>query len=154
MPPVTAEVKAVLYFGADASDDAGTFEPTDPTHFGVGVQVLIGEVGGDLADSFDLTVCSPSWFAAEAESGRWHTQGAPLGMPGTVAVGAGVWFMRSWDSSEFEAAIRFLCTLYSPGPDWGSVASRLGRQLPWEFDYKYDAHVDSRFGEPFPPPKA
>jgi hypothetical protein len=151
MSAVNAEVKVILFFGPDASKDAGVFEPSDPTHFGTSVQILIGEVGSDLADSFDVTVCSPSWFAAEVEGGRWFTQAAPLGMPETVAVGAGLWFMRSWDRDQFESAVRFLCETYSPGPDWGSVASRIGRQLPWEFDYKYDAHVDERFGEPFPP---
>jgi hypothetical protein len=31
------------------------------------------------------------------------------------------------------------------------LASRIGRQIPWEFDYKYDGHVDEHFGSPFPP---
>jgi hypothetical protein len=31
------------------------------------------------------------------------------------------------------------------------VAARIGRQIPWEFDYKYDAHVDIRYGDSFPP---
>lgn len=50
--------KAILFFGPGASKDAGAFEPSDPTHFGASVQVLIGDTGNDLADSFDLTVCS------------------------------------------------------------------------------------------------
>jgi hypothetical protein len=43
-----------------------------------------------------------------------------------------------------------VCAAASGGPDWGTVASRIGRAIPWEYDYKYDAHVDERYGEPFP----
>jgi hypothetical protein len=147
---VRAEVKAILYFGPETARDAGSFDPADPGHFGVTVQILIGETGNDLADSFDLTVCSPSWFAAEVASGRWFNQGAPLGMPTAVAVGSGLWFMRRWDREEFETAVRFVCDVYSPAPDWGSLADRIGRQIPWEFDAEYDAHVNDQFGSPFP----
>ena len=150
-PHVVAEVKAILYFGPSAAQDAGSFEPEDPEHFGAAVQVLIGERGDDLADSFDLRVCSPSWFAAEVAAGQWFTQGAPLGMPPSVAVGSGLWFMRRWDRAEFESAIAFLCETYSPAPDWGTLAARIGRQIPWEFDFKYDHHVDLQFGTRFPP---
>ncbi len=85
-PEVRAEVKAILFFGPEAERDAGSFEPADLAHFGVTVQILIGEGGDDFADSFDLIVCSPSWFAAEVANGRWFTQGAPFGMPESVAV--------------------------------------------------------------------
>ncbi len=150
-PEVRAEVKAILFFGPEAARDAGSFEPVNRAHFGVNVQVLIGSAGDELADSFDLVVCSPSWFAGEVANGRWFTQGAPLGMPEAVAVGSGLWFMRQWERDAFESAVRFLCDTYSPAPDWGSVAARIGRQIPWEFDYMYDGHVDERFGSPFPP---
>jgi hypothetical protein len=150
-PEVRAEVKAILYFGPEAARDAGSFEPADSAHFGVTVQILIGETGDDLADSFDVIVCSPSWFAVEAANGRWFTQGAPLGMPEAVAVGSGMWFMRRWNRRDFETAIGFLCDTYSPGPDWGSVAARIGRQIPWEYDYKHDSHINAHFGSPFPP---
>lgn len=152
-PTVAAEVKAILFFGPESSADAGSFNPADPTHFGVNVQILIGERGNDLADSFDLVACSPSWFASEATNGRWFTQDAPLGMPASVAVGSGMWFMRRWDPVEFESAVRFLCDVSSPAPDWGTLAARIGRQIPWEFDYKYDAHLDAQFGSRFPPPR-
>ena len=150
---IVAEVKAILYLGPEATQDAATFNPVNPAHFVVGVQVLIGEAGNDLADSFDLQVCSPSWFAAEVSNGHEFKRGAPLGMPGAIAVGSGLWFMQRWHQGEFESAVRFLCATYSPAPDWGSLASRIGRQIPWEYDYRYDDHVDSRFGSPFPPPR-
>lgn len=152
-PTVVAQVKAIFYFGPEAAKDAAMFSPSDPTNFVVGVQVLIGSEGDDLADSFDLQVCSPLWFAAEVANGGEFNRGAPLGMPGAIAVGSGLWFMQRWDQGEFESAVRFLCATYSPAPDWGSLASRIGRQIPWEYDYRYDEHVDSRFGSPFPPPR-
>jgi hypothetical protein len=35
-------------------------------------------------------------------------------------------------------------------PRWGSVASRIGRLIPWELHYKYDAQVNKHQG--LPPP--
>ncbi len=153
-PVVKAEIKGILYFGPGASNDAARFDPADPAHFSVSVQALIGQVGDHLADSFDVRVCSPGWFSAEVANGVEFKQGAPLGLPGAIALGAGLWFMQRWDQDEFESAVRFLCETYSPAPDWGSLASRIGRQMPWEYDYRYDDHVDSMFGSPFPPPRA
>ena len=55
---------------------------------------------------------------------------------------AGFWFMRRWDRVAFVEALDRVCDALSPGPDWGSVASRIGRLIPWEFDYKYDESVN------------
>jgi hypothetical protein len=73
------------------------------------------------------------------------------GFPEDVHPGADLWFMQRWDRARFEEALRALCEVYSPGPEWGSVASRIGRLLPWEFEYKYDQHVNVHPGPPFPP---
>lgn len=152
---VSLEVKSVLAFGSGASRDASLdgFVPDDPDHFGFHAQVFIGEVGSELVDSFDLTVCSPSWMAARVASGEWEhfRSGGLTFVPESIAVGTGIWFMRRWDRQEFEAALRATCRAFSPGPDWGTVASRIGRLIPWEFDYKFDAHVNDHFGHPFPP---
>ena len=59
--------------------------------------------------------------------------------------------MPRWDKSDFAAGVRAVCETLSPGPDWGTVAARIGRVIPWEFDYKYDAFVNEHYGEPFPP---
>ena len=58
--------------------------------------------------------------------------------------------MARWDSEAFLYAVRAVCTSASPGPDWGTVADRIGRWIPWEYDYRYDEHVNARFGERFP----
>jgi hypothetical protein len=45
-----------------------------------------------------------------------------------------------------------LCVYWEAG-DWGTLADRLGRYIPWEFAYKYDAFIDNTASErpPFPP---
>ena len=61
--------------------------------------------------------------------------------------GTGLVFMREWDLSKLRQTLQDVCER-THGPDWGAVASRLARLLPWEFDYRYDEAVDQ--GEPFP----
>jgi hypothetical protein len=59
--------------------------------------------------------------------------------------------MLRWDASAIEQAIQRICEGASPAPDWGTLASRIGRLIPWEYDYRYDDHVNEHFGSPFPP---
>lgn len=59
--------------------------------------------------------------------------------------------MRRWDLAAFEEALMVVFDSFSPGPDWGSVAARIGRLIPWEFEYKCDQHVDQHPGPSFPP---
>jgi hypothetical protein len=147
--PVIAEVKNVLTFGEGAPHDASLdgYIPPDREHFGFQAQVFIGQQGDDRCDSFDIKVCSPSWFAekvAASDSG-WTPFNAMLTtLPENVLPGAGIWFMQQWDRSAFDAALNAVCQVASGGPDWGSVAARIGRLIPWEFDYKFDEHVDRR----------
>jgi hypothetical protein len=151
---VTAAVRNVLLSDMDAGrvDVSDRVVLEDPGHFGVQAQVFIGEPGDEASDSFDLIVCSPSWFAERAARDDWEDLAYRLTeMPRTVFPGAGVWFMRRWDQRAFEAALAAICTAASGGPDWGAVASRIGRLIPWEFEYKYDAHVDGHYGQSFPP---
>jgi hypothetical protein len=75
-------------------------------HFGVTAQVLIGAEGSDLADSFDCIVCSPSMFAGRFDIGQWGSGFAEGVLPGGEELPVpGVWLMRSWSSSDFEAAV-------------------------------------------------
>jgi hypothetical protein len=59
--------------------------------------------------------------------------------------------MRRWDRTDFEEALKAVCDAFSPGPDWGAVASRIGRVIPWGCVGIYDEHVDQASGSPFPP---
>lgn len=151
-----AQVKFVLAFGEGATKDASLdgYAPPDPDKFGFTAQVFIGDSGSDESDSFDITVCSPSWFAEQVSVGEWERfrNGVLRSIPDNVAPGAGLWFMRRWDRSQFEKALSSICETFSPAPDWGSAAARIGRLIPWEFDYKYDRFVDENPGPSFPPP--
>jgi len=152
---VRATVKNILAFGDGAAEDNALdgYVPPDPEHFGFSAQVFIGDDADDLSDSFDVTVCTPSWLAAQVKAGAWDRfrSGSLRAMPESVAAGAALWFMRRWNRQEFERAVEAVCEDANPAPDWGSVACRIGRRIPWEFDYKYDRHVNEHFGEPFPP---
>jgi len=53
--------------------------------------------------------------------------------------------MTTWVRSDFEQALRAICEQAGPGPDFGTVASRIGRHLPWEFDGRYDERVNDHF---------
>ena len=94
-----------------------------------------------------VVVCFPGRRGELGPIQGWRAQGPPP----SVVVGAGLWFKRRWDHAEFQEALRKLCGSASPGPDWGSVADRIGRMIPWEFDNRYDNHVNQHYGDPFPP---
>ena len=105
------------------------FSPPDPADSGFHAQIFIGETTRDASDSFDIVVCTPSWFASQVAEGNWDRfkGGGLRGLPPSVVVGAGLWFKRRWDHAEFQEALRKLCGSASPGPDWGSVADRIGQ---------------------------
>jgi hypothetical protein len=150
---VTAEVKSVLVHALLNGLTPDRDYPAElTTHFGFRAQVLIGGSDDDLADSFDIVVCSPSWFAQQVSAGIWDTfQGAAYeGVPDSVAVGAGVWFMRAWERASFDQCLQVLCAAASPGPDWGTVASRIGEYLPWEYAYRHHERVNRQHNLPSP----
>ncbi|MFI2102820.1 Imm8 family immunity protein [Isoptericola sp. NPDC019693] len=143
----TAEVKQFLYhWGNRMEPDLAT------GHFAVMAQVLIGTTSSDLADSFDCVVCSPSWFAEWYSAERWDGDDiAEDVLPGgNVLPVTGVWLMRYWSSAAFEAGVHRLVSACSPAPDWGELANRIGRVLPWEYDYRHDGTVNQKAGLPRP----
>jgi hypothetical protein len=145
--PVTAEVKSVVVSGPEVVD-IGDFSPSDPGHFGFFASIFIGEdTDEELVDSFDIAVCSPSWFAEQASGEMWTEFQQLTAMPDEVLPGAGIWFMRRWDRAQFEEALRVVCADASGAPDWSIVASRIGRLIPWEFAHKYDAQINGQEGQ-------
>lgn len=68
---VRATVKNILAFGDGAAENKALdgYMPPDPEHFGFKAQVFLGDEADDLSDSFHVTVCTPSWFAAQVEAG-------------------------------------------------------------------------------------
>jgi hypothetical protein len=150
---VRAEIKEVLiWVGPFRDDSLESFQPDDLGVFGFNAQIFIGEVGDEHYDSFDICVCSPSWFAHQVADGVWtgFRNGTPDEIPESIAIGSYFWFMRSWSREEFEMGLQVVCDAYSPGKDWGTVAARIGRVIPWEFDYKYDKVIDEAYRNSFP----
>ena len=127
-----------------------SFVPADPGHFGVDVQVFISDGQDTGVDSFDVVVCSPSWLAERVSAGFWTPDGTWEGNE-SVKPGNAYWFMRTWDQPEFLKALEDVCKASSPGPDWGAVADRIGRFIPWEYDYRYDEKANKQAG--LPPPR-
>lgn len=160
----TARIHLIQLFAAGEPYETSLerYQPEDPEHFGTHIQLWIASsdagstgwpVGG--ADDFDLTVCTPSWFADRAEE-DWKGLGGyrgPGSMPASIIMGHGIWFVQRWDHGEILAGLASIFETEGTGPDWGSVASRIGRYIQWDLSYAYDQHVNEHFGEPFPPPR-
>ncbi|MHB1008347.1 MAG: Imm8 family immunity protein [Propionibacteriaceae bacterium] len=139
---VTADIKEIIYYWPWG----GTEPPTGSQHFAVTVQVLIGQVGEDLADSFDIMVFSPSMLAERYRSDHWDEDDVLPG--GTVQPLTGVWLMKAWSRAELEAAIQRVVPAFSPAPDFETVAHRISRVIPWEYEYERDAAVNQAAGLP------
>jgi len=122
-----------------ALPDLGSFMPDDPSYFGISVMALVGSTDAPDADSFDFFVCSPSWLAEHFDE--------PLGQAPRTAEPDGLHFgnrlvlMRRWDYAVLRKAITDLCEAFEAA-DWGTLASRIARTIPWEYDYRYDQFLD------------
>lgn len=139
---VSPEIKATIFHWWDAGG-----EPEEgATHFAGTAQILIGAAGEESADSFDLTMCSPTMLVEHFHPDNWND--APVLPGGDVVPITGVWLMRTCSRPQFEAAVRRVLAAYSPGPDFASVAARIGRVIPWEYDYRYDREVNEAAGLP------
>ena len=146
---VNADVVGFVYLAAPNPDSP---DVDQPEHFGFPVMVLVAE-SGSAPDAFHLHVCSASWLSAELMTERGEALSDSLVTEHDAGVRplAGVWVMNRWSRERFEAAVRRLCDSQSPAPDWGTVASRISRLLPWEYDYRYDDHADAHAGSTIPP---
>ena len=116
---MTTAVRAELRWlhSPDLSDlERGT--PADPECFCLLVQAMIGEHGTDGSESFSFLVCTPQWLARELEETG-------------VVVGRPYLFMARYDYGLLLRTIAELCD-EAEGPDWETVAARLGRYSLWE----------------------
>lgn len=88
-------------------------------------------------------------FAERFDLSQWGNGFARDVLPGGEVLPVhGVWLMKTWSATAFEAAVQRLVVASSPGPDWAKVAERIGRHLPWESDDKHDDRVNERAGLP------
>ena len=138
----------IAVLGGDPGWDGGLC-PRDPEHFGIRVQAFIGSRGSDAADSFDVIVCTPSWLAEHFDDehvGAWNWEQAG------VRFGNRFLFMKRCDYVTLSTAVTEPCATHQ-ADDWGALPNRIGRHIPWEFDYRYDNFVDQTAGHRprFPP---
>jgi hypothetical protein len=132
------------------------FQPEDPSYFGVWLLALIGEDEAGPADGFDFLLCTPRWLADtfETDVQAFGLDGRRLGhnwsSDGQALFGTGIVLVATWSTEAARRAVEEICEAQQ-GPDWGSVASRIGRLIPWEYDYRYDHHVNTHPTTPFPP---
>lgn len=133
------------------AEAAGGYRPKDPAHFGVSIQWLIGTAGDVGSDSFDMTVCSPSWFIeqlGEPDGDEYFGGGGLTIMNAGVVLGRGTWFMRRWDSEAFVQAVESVFLDATPAPDFETFARRLDAYIPWEFRYRYEDDANRAHGLP------
>jgi hypothetical protein len=149
---IRADVKEILVTSAPADSilagdfggmvPIGEWAPRDPVDFGVEVQILAGTADDVGTDAFEVTVCSPRWLASHWEEAL---QGFVEKLPGGVVPGRHFWFMQRWDPQGFQQALDRAVAKSAAG-SWEEIANRLGRYLPWEFDYGYDQSHDTAAG--------
>jgi len=108
------------------------FAPDDKTRFAVRLQVFVGETQDGAPDSFDVTVCSPTWLV---DNFGHFTGNSPANSD--VVVGHGVWLQEFWNADEIQKTLETLVRS-AVAPDWPDLANWLGRYVPWEYSYKYD----------------
>src|SRR5579863_6190615 len=97
--PTTAKIHLIQLFeaGEPYETSLARYQPEDPDHFGAHVQLWItpSEAAGsggwpvEGADDFDLTVCTPSWFAERAEEDWKGLSGyrGPRSVPDSIIMG-------------------------------------------------------------------
>jgi hypothetical protein len=98
------------------------YRPENPADFGFLLRIIAGPAGAPGEESFDVVVCTPSWFASrmglQPVSGRHHL------------------FVREYDAARLR---RFIESYVSGcrGATWQEAAERLARLAHWEFeDYR------------------
>lgn len=131
-----AELKSL--FSMELSGSLEAYKPQDPKHFGIRVMAFIGSPEDERSDSFDLLVCTATWLADHPDDpriSRWDFESNEL------LFGNRFVFMKHWDYQALRDAIVGVVALHE-ADDWGTLANRIGRHIPWEFDYKYDAFID------------
>jgi Immunity protein 8 len=112
-------VRAEIHgFHSPDVDDLAAFRPQ--ASFSVLVQLLVGPVGGDGEESFELVVCSPDWLAGQ------------IARVGRIA-GAHHLIVNDWAWHEIaDLCARRVAAL--EGPSWRTVAQSLNQFAAWEFD--------------------
>jgi len=115
-----AQVRAVYTIDMDQIE---RHEPADLRHFRIWVRAMVGPEGTDGEESFDISVCTPSWLDDECRRNGF-------------VVGRHQLVVERFDAAYIKKVIIDLVEACE-GETWQGVAERLSRIGFWEFeDYK------------------
>ena len=114
---MTPEVKRL--HSPDVAELAA-YVPPDPGDFGFLLQVMVGPIGRDAEESFDVVVCTARWI-----SNHLGPEGILVGLHHLVV-----------DTYDYGRLERFLRQRVSEcrATTWEQIAARIGRLGRWEFD--------------------
>jgi hypothetical protein len=114
---VRAELRSVI---TSEGESLASFFPEQPDKFVIGVRAIVGPAGFPGEESFDFTVCTARWLAANPpQKGFAFLHGHLL--------------VTQWDSDVVTRAISDVC-FHTEGSDWSQIATSLSRLGYWEFD--------------------
>lgn len=118
---MNAELKDIFSLEIDCA--LAAYVPNEPTTFAVGIRMLIGLPDTDASETFDVTVCTPAWIAAELTAER-------------LMWGANLLVVETYDYATIELAIRNRIA-QATGSTWVQIAQKISRWALWEFeDYR------------------
>ncbi len=118
---ITAKVRSI--FSVDIEIPLSHYVPPDPDHFELLVRIMVGPHPGEGEESFDITVCTPSWLGQECQRAGW--------VSGLYRL-----IVSSYRWEIIESAIKKLVERNS-GKSWGEVALKVAQIGQWEFmDYR------------------
>jgi immunity protein 8 of polymorphic toxin system len=114
---VVPEIKRL--HSPDVYDLAG-FEPEVPDNFGFLLQAMIGPMGHQGEESFDIMVCTPRWLMTEVSGQR-------------IMSGRHYLIMAAYDYARLHEFLVDYCR-HTTGLTWKEAATKLSRLGKWEFE--------------------
>jgi len=116
---MNAEIRKL--YSLEVEDDLSRYRPMSRDNFGTWIRASIGLAGQLGADNFELLVCTPQWLSQE------------LGRESGIRWGRHSLIVLEYDFAVITNQLQRMvqqCT----GPDWHSIAVRIGRFASWEFE--------------------
>lgn len=116
----------IRYLINDQIDDLKEYHPERSDDFSIIVRIIVGELGGNGEESFDVIVCTPKWLE------RKINQTGPM-------FGYHHLFVANYDyDSIYRKIYRYVRNI--EGENWQAIAVKLNRIGSWEFDDYSPAH--------------
>jgi len=97
-----------------------TFQPKQKDNFSIFFQVLIGPLGLEGSESFNIQVCTPVWLI--------NTKSIEA-----ITIGRGLLIVQQYDFGNILATLSRFCTTCE-GETWHEVATKASRLGIWEFE--------------------